>query len=247
MMKMRTILSIGLAVILAACSNPKNTKVPTSLDQMESIKPELEKLAPEDRQLFTGYAVRHTIGGLMGGAFGVKANPIPPDMTIGKAIEDQRSFLADEKQREAEQAALKEKLKAERAQAIAVMQQAAVVTLVSKKLETETGYSGIVMDEKIVIVLGFKNTSGKDIAGIKGTLNFNDIFGDELTGVHFSYDNTLKTGEAGAWSGSRSVKFGLNSGKDRKFAELPDDKYKAIWVPEAIVFTDGTKLEAPAD
>jgi hypothetical protein len=244
---MQRIMCAVLLVLLTACSNPKNTKVPATLDGMTALQPQLEKLTPEERELFAGYAMRHTLGAALGGAFGLKSEPVPADMTIGKAIEDQRSFLAHEKQKEAEEAALKAKLQAERDKAVAVMQQAAVVTLVSKKIATETGYSGIVTDEKLLVTIGFKNTSGKDIAGIKGILNFNDIFGDEITGIAFSYDQTLKAGDTATWAGERSVKYGLHSDKDRKFAALPDDKFKAIWNPEAIVFTDGTKLDAPTN
>jgi hypothetical protein len=212
---------------------------------MESIKPQLEKLPQEERDLFAGYAMRHTIGAAMGGLFGMKADPIPDGMTIGKAIEEQRAFVAQEKQKEAEEKALKEKVQAEQEKAMDEMRKAATVTLVSKNIETETGYSGMVMDEKIVVKIALQNTASKEIAGIKGTLDVIDIFGEEVCGFNFSYDKTLKVGERGTWSGSRSVRFGMNSANDKKCASLPDDKYKLSWKPKMIVFSDGTKLSAP--
>ena len=53
------------------------------------------KLTPEEKALFSQYAIRHTIGAA-GGYIGSKSDPIPEDMTIGKAIEEQRNYMARE-------------------------------------------------------------------------------------------------------------------------------------------------------
>ncbi len=122
---------------------------------------------------------------------------------------------------------------------------AAVATLLGKKLEVDRGYSGIVMDEKLVVRFGYKNNSNKDIGGVKGTIDIQDLFGDELSGFNISNDTTIKAGGTTTWTGSRSVQYSLNNNNDRKFAELTDDKFKLIWNPKIVVFADGTKLTAP--
>jgi hypothetical protein len=232
--------------LLCACSNPKDTVVPTSLDKLETIKPQLEKLSAEERELFGAYMLRHTVGAAMGGLFGIKSEPIPEGMTIGKAIDEQRDFKAQAAIREAEAKALKEKVLAEQAKAVEEMRKAAVVTLVSKKIDAERSY-GVTISENLIVTFAFKNTSPKDISGIKGTVDAIDIFGEELSGFNLSYDTTIKAGETATWVGSRSVRFGRNEANDRKFAGLPDDKYTITWKPEMIVFADGTKLSKPAD
>jgi len=243
---MKRFFILAVVVVLCACSNPKDTVVPTSIDKMESIKPQLEKLTAEERELFANYVLRHTLGAAMGGLFGIKAEPIPEGMTIGKAIDEQRDFLTKAKIKEAEEKALKEKVKAEQQKAMDEMSKAALVTLVRKKLGSES-MSGITIDEKLIVTIAFKNTSPKDIAGIKGTLDATDIFGEQLSGFNISYDKTLKPGETATWTGERSVKYGMNASKDRKFANLPDDKYKLSWKPDMIIFVDGTKLTKPTD
>ena len=243
---MKRFFILAIIVSLCACSKPTDTVVPTSIDKMDSIKPQLEKLTTEERELFSKYVLRHTLGAAMGGLFGIKAEPIPEGITIGKAIDEQRDFLTKEKLREAEEKALKEKVKAEQQKAMDEMSKAALVTLVSKKIRAETGYSGITIDEKLIVSIAFKNTSPKDIAGIKGTLDAVDIFGEQLSGFNISYDKTLKPGETATWVGGRSVKYGMNESKDRKFAELPEDKYKLSWKPDMIIFRDGTKLTKPS-
>lgn len=244
---MRTRLTILLCLIIfTACSGPKDTPLPRELDKMDSIKPAMEKLTPEERELVAGYIMRSTIGAKLSELFGGKGGPgIPEGMTIGKAIEEQRKFKADAIVEETKQQALKAKLQAEREAAIKPMREAITVTLVSKKLEIEHGYSGIVMDEKLEVTFGYKNNSAKDIAGVKGYISVKDLFGDEISGFLVSNDNTIKAGESISWTGSRSVKYSLGDNKDRKLAELEDDKFKVAWEPRMIVFKDGTKLTAP--
>jgi hypothetical protein len=229
--------------ILAGCSNPKDTTIPTNLDSLVSISVSLKKLTPEEQQLFAGYFMRHSIGAKMGGLFGLKAAPIPEGMTIGKAIDEQRAYLADETVKEADEKALKEKVLKEREQALVAMRSAVTVTLVSKKIATES-VSGIETDRKIEIVIAYRNNTGKTVAGVKGTLDVNDLFGDDLSGFAVSNDTTIAPGATITWTGGRSVKFSMNSNKDEKLAGLADDKYKVIWNPKMIIFGDGTKLTA---
>lgn len=80
-------------VSLAACSKPTETLVPTSIDKMESIKPQIDKLSPEERDLFIKYMARHALANALGGYSGAGANSIPQGITIGQAIENQREFI----------------------------------------------------------------------------------------------------------------------------------------------------------
>lgn len=245
---MRILTILLCSIVLAACSGPKDTPLPRELDKMDTIKPAMEKLTAEERELAAGYIMRHTIGAKLGGLFGGKEGPgIPEGMTIGKAIEEQRKFKADAAIEEAKQQALKAKLQAEREAAQKQMREAVTVTLVSKKLAVEHGYSGIVTDENLQVVFGYKNNTDKEVAGVKGYVSVKDLFGEEISGFLISNDTTIPAGQSTTWTGSRSVRFSLGNNKDRKLAELGDDKYKVVWEPEMIVFKDGTKLTAPKE
>ena len=245
---MRILTILLVSIVLAACSGPKDTPLPRDLDKLDTIKPAMEKLTPEERELAAGYIMRHTIGAKLGGLFGGKEGPgIPEGMTLGKAIEEQRKFKADAAIEEAKQQALKAKLQAEREAAQKQMREAVTVTLVSKKLVTEHGYSGIVTDENLQVVFGYKNNTDRDVAGVKGYVSVKDLFGEEISGFLISNDNTIPAGQSATWTGSRSVRFALGDNKDRKLAELGEDKYKVVWEPEMIVFKDGTKLTAPKE
>jgi hypothetical protein len=239
-------LIVVTALILSACGDPKNTPLPQDMAKMESIKPAMEKLTVEERELVGGYMVRLTIGAKFGGLFGAtKSAGVPDGMTIGKAIDEQRKFQADRLIEEAKQKAVKDKLLAERTLAENGMREAVTVTLVSKNLRTDRGMSGMLLDEKIEVVFGYKNNTAKNITGVKGQISIRDQFGDELSAFQVSNDATIKAGESITWTGGRSLRFSMGSNQDRKLVELADDRYTTQWSPQVIVFADGTKMTLP--
>jgi len=182
----------------------------------------------------------------MSGMFGIKSDPIPEGITIGKAIEEQREFAEKQAAAEKEEKALQAKLAGEQEKAMDAMRQAVSVTIMGKKIKTEYGSSGIVMDELLSVKFGYKNNTDKEISGVKGTIEVSDQFGDPLTAFNVSNDESIGPGHVVVWSGGRSVRYGLSEDKDRKFAALPDEKYRIIWKPRMINFADGTKMAAPS-
>ena len=125
------------------------------------------------------------------------------------------------------------------------MLEAVTVTLVSKKIATERGYSGIVIDEHLEVIFGYKNNTAKDISGVKGRVSVKDLFGDEISAFQISNDSTIKAGQTATWGRIAFCAILPGNNKDRKLAELDDDKFKVVWEPQVIVFADGTKLALP--
>lgn len=243
---MKSFALLAAAILITACGNPKDTPLPKDIDKMDSIKESMQKLTEEERQLVASYTMRHTMGAKLGALFGGKEGPgIPDGMTLGKAIEEQRQFLAKQAAEEAAAKALKERLRAEREASMAKLREAVTVTLISKRMIPDYGHSGILMDERIEVAIGYKNNTDKDIAGIKGMLNIDDIFGKEITGFNIANDTTIKAGETATWKGGRSAKYGRMADQDKKFARTEESKYTVRWEPEVIVFKDGAKLTVP--
>ena len=83
-----------IACSLAACTKPIDTIVPTSPDKMESIRPQVNKLSPEEKELFDNYLRDHS--------------SIPDGLTIGKAITEEREYL---KKKDLELKALQEQIR----------------------------------------------------------------------------------------------------------------------------------------
>lgn len=98
---MRIISVLCCTLLLVACGDPHDTKVPADISRWSStVKPALQKLTPEERILFTDYVRRHTILTDEVGLHGDKADPIPKGMTLGRAISEQRDYIAREKVKE---------------------------------------------------------------------------------------------------------------------------------------------------
>jgi hypothetical protein len=236
-----TILLIACALLIA-CSDPKNTALPDDISKIESIRPDVEKLKPEEKQLLAGYLMRRGIANILPG--GTK-NTTMTATTIGQAIEQQKDYASKVAIREAEDKIAAEKIKAEHEAAITAMRDVVSIGLVKKSIGSERGASGMEIDKGITVSFSFSNKSSKDISGIKGKIIAIDQFGDEISAFQISVDEGIKAGGATVWEGSRSVKYAFGSNnKDEKFAALPDDKYMLVWEPQTIVFTGGTKLSA---
>ncbi|MGA7750260.1 MAG: hypothetical protein WCA63_08940 [Gallionella sp.] len=107
---MRIFSIICCALLLAACEDPHDTRVPADISKWSiTVKPSLQKLSPEEQALFTQYVRQHTILADEVGLYGDKVDPIPEDMTIGKAIAEQRSYIARQQAKESKEKARKDK------------------------------------------------------------------------------------------------------------------------------------------
>lgn len=107
---MRISFIIFLALLLVACGDPHDTKVPIDIAKWhDTVKPSLKKLPPEEQELFTQYVRRHTVLADEVGLNGDTANPIPEGMTIGKAIAEQRDYIAKQQEQDAKAKARKDK------------------------------------------------------------------------------------------------------------------------------------------
>jgi hypothetical protein len=98
------------ALLLVACGDPHDTKVPIDIAKWrDTVKPSLQKLTTEERQLFTQYVRRHTVLADEVGLHGDEADPIPEDMTIGKAIAEQRDYIAKQQAKDSKTKTRKDK------------------------------------------------------------------------------------------------------------------------------------------
>lgn len=239
---MNRILVLSIAILLIACSDPHSTVLSVADSDKEKVQDAMKKLPEEERELVAGYMMRTMVVG----AFAGKPE-LPTGVTIGDAIKKQKAWVEEQKVKQAEADALAAKLKAEREAAEKQMNDTVTVTLVSKKVAAERGYSGIVMDEHLNITVGYQNNSDKAIAGVKGALTVYDIFDKEITVFRISNDQDIQSGKTITWEGGRSLKYGMKSTDDKKFAYMDEGKYKVRWKPEVIIFKDGSSIKSQDD
>lgn len=92
--QMKQYLMIFSVIFISACSKPIDTIIPSALEKLDTIKHQIEKLTPEQREIFDKYIMRHT---LVENKPQIKPENIPADMTIGKAINIEKAFMLSEK------------------------------------------------------------------------------------------------------------------------------------------------------
>lgn len=242
---------LALAVaLLAACSKPLDTVIPTNPDDWDSkLAPAVKKLSEEDRQLFNAYMARRMMGSILGGLFGQKpeASAITPGTTIGQAIAEQKAWMAEQEReeaararKEAEAAALKREAEAKAAAARKALDDAVTVALVDRGFLPSDYRAGRILDQQ-TISIAIKNTSGKPIAGVSGRLAFIDMFDKEVGAVTFKSTETIAPDETYTWEGSRD--YNQFMAGHRAVRDLEDGKFKTRFEPEAIVFVDGSTLK----
>ena len=216
--------------VLDIYGGPKNKVVPTDIAKWDTeLKPSIEKLAEEDKNLFMGFVMRAKLGEVFGG------NGLEEGLTIGDAIKQQKAWVKKQELNEAESKLLKQKLGVERAALLEQVDDLLTVTVIKLQLVMESEYT-----KNIIMEFGFKNKGQNDISGIKGSITFIDIFGKEVYSMSFGYDDGLKAGASVTWKGSHHYNQFLES--DVILANLEEGKYTTRFNPEMIVFSDGTKL-----
>lgn len=234
----KVFLAVPLAlVLLAGCSKPADHVIPSDMAAWDKdLAPVLQKLSEEDRKLMAAYLVRVKMGEVFGGA------GVPVGTTIGAALADQKKWAEELARKQAEEKALKEKLEQERQAAVKAINDAVTVTLL-KKGELPKNYDVGRYSEQQSFDVGIKNNSDKAIAGVSGELEFVDLFDKVVGSVSFRISETIAPGGDYRWKGVRD--YNQFVAEHRAVWNLEEGKYKTRFVPEAVVFKDGSSLKAP--
>lgn len=239
-----------LVALLSACSKATDTVIPSDMSTWDKeLAPMVKKLEEEEKNLFVGYVARKK----MAEVFTKDKAAIPFGTTVGQAIEEQRKWLADfekaeaeakaERERKAaEEQALKAKLEAEQAAVLKQINDAATVALLSKR-ELARNFEIRRFSETQEFIIGVENRSDKELAGISGTLEFIDVFDKVVGGVTFRISENIKPGETHKWVGSRD--YNQFVAEHRAVWNLEEGKYTTRFVPDTLVYGDGTKLVMP--
>ena len=229
----------GLSLLLlVACSNPYKEPLPADVKGMEdkSFQAAIQKLPEEERKLLAGYVVRATLAE----GFGVK---IDRAKTVGDAIATQRAWVADEAKKEAEAKALAVKVEAERTAAAKAMNDALTVAVTSKRFVASDIYAQR-YEDLIVFRIAFENKSAKELKGVKGAVEFRDMFDDVIKTMALPIDEAIPAGKTYVWEGSmRRNQFDHDA---VKLADTPLEKLKVRWLPDVYLFADGSEMRGPS-
>lgn len=232
-----------LTIGLAACTKPTEVVIPSDVAKWDKeLAPAIKKLQPEEQQLLQNYLVRAKMSEAFKGA------GIPVGTTVGTAIAEQRKWDAEqavlaaaERAKAAEEKALKERLAKEEAAAKALITNAVTVVLVSKGQEPSNPSAGR-YSQRQTFSIGVTNKSEKTISGISGRLDFVDLFDKVVGTVSFGITESISPYMSVTWRGARDYNQFIT--EHRAVWNLEEGTYTTRFVPDTIVYADGTKLSA---
>ena len=234
--------ALSFLLLVSACGDPLEYKVPTDPVQWKQDKgftEAIEELSDEQKTDLRAYLIRAGMAEAFGGSV--------PDMTIKEAIQNQKDFQAEkeaEAKAEAEeltrQVALIQAAEAERSKALEKARKALTVAVTSINF-IKANYRQGTYQDSFAIRIVLKNNADKGMSGVKGTVVFADMFGDEIKRVTLSVDDPIPTGEQVTWSGS--LDYNQFMAEDTKLRSTELSKMKISWEPEVYLFTDGTSMK----
>jgi hypothetical protein len=207
------------------------------------VKAVIQRLKDQDRLLLTRYIMRAKLGEIFG------LGSVPSDYTVGQAIEDQRTLEQAAEQALAQERADSERRERERAAKLAERAKsiAAVQTFLSWELVDKTfSPANLSQDEyrdRILFVFAIANRSDKDIEGIKGTVIFDDMFGDRVYDNTISFARSLPAGQAITWTAA--VYYNQFFDQMVKLRYAPPEKLKFTFLPKIVIFADGSQVTVP--
>lgn len=220
--------------LVSACKDPYDYRIPREvahLDADEGFKQAVLKLKEEDRPLLVRYMMRAGLAQ----AFGQGSS----DRTIRQALDDQRRTEAENAVKETEAKALAERVQKERATATKAMNEILVVAMTHLQYHDADYMKGV--DAGFSVGFAFQNKSSRDLAGVKGTIRFADIFDDEIRTVSLSVDDGIGAGETLTWRGG--FDYNRFRGPDKKLRSTAVDKLRVSWIPETYLFADGSRMD----
>ena len=235
-------IAVGLLAatfLLAGCSNVKSETFTSSNKDQVMTDIGTAKLSDDDQKAVVGAITRSALG-----------NYPLEGKTVGQVIDEQKKWQADQ---DAQAAAAQEaqlKIEAARAALVDKMQHVLAVQPISKRFQ-EADYDAGDYNEHEVLELQIHNRGSKIIKGFKGSLYFTNSFGDKV--INLSLEVGGDGGDAISLApghiGSDEESWTFNKFEDQwtTFDATALSSMKAQWVPDQIIFADGSTLRAPDD
>ena len=225
------------ASILSGCSKPTDAVIPSDMSSWEKeLAPNLKKLNDSDREKVAAYLARVKVGEVFGG------DGMLPGTTIGQALAAQTKWETDQAAKRVEEEALKIKLAKERSTILEQLNKAVTVTLVSKN-ELPSDYRNDRFRDYQQFRIGVQNNTAKVIVGVSGEIKFIDVFGKEVGSSSFGISETIEPSKSLIWTGGRDYNQFID--EHRAVWNLEEGKYTTAFIPEIVVFQDGTRLATP--
>lgn len=219
----RRILFFSLFVLVMSCSSPLDR--PYKKDSLEEDVVDLKKVLTEEEL------------GMLAAYIGLKSmtNDKMLGKTYGDLLDEAKQMREEMQMQEEEEKRLAAKAMAEEAERIKKLGAALTVSLYEK------GFSKRDFQSFLKYKFAFENKTDKDIKAFKGRIVFNDLFGEEITKLDLTYDDGVPANSTINWKAESDYNQFISKDVTLKNKDLED--LKVVWIPEKIIFEDGSILE----
>jgi hypothetical protein len=211
-------------LICSSCTNIKSKKV--TEENKEKVLSEIStstELTNEEKQLLLGYFMRQNMATIFqGGKPG-----LPSGKTLGEMIQDQKKWVAQEKEEEERQ----KHLAAEIAGKQAEMRNIIGVALYSFARRRNS------LIDYVEAGYAYENRSTRDVRAFDGWIVYNDVLGNKLEEVRLKVLKPIKAGQKA--SVTDDLPFMAYGGLRDKVL----DDVRIEWRPKKILFADGSSVE----
>ncbi|MGK0390549.1 MAG: hypothetical protein ACI94Y_003303 [Maribacter sp.] len=223
MKKLTTLLFLSM-IFFISCSNPLNNayKKDTVEDDLVTLK---KSMSEDDFELLTGYIALS--------AFGDGSNML--GKTYGDVLKEAKELREEMQKKAKEEEELAAKAKIEDQERIKRLGKALTVSLFDK------GFIKANYQEYLTYKFAFENKSDKDVKAFTGKVILNDLFDKEITNFSLTYDDGIKANSTAKWDAQTDYNQFMD--KDVKLRNKDLEDIKITWIPEKIIYDDGTTLE----
>ena len=226
---MKKIVTLLIAAIFLSCSNPMS-KVYTEEGFMLDMVEIRESNGEETAMKITAYIMQQALKS----SFDEEAENMLVGKTYAELVKQSDDFDAELKAKEEEEKRLAEE-EEKRRKEIALKISESLTFALTKKGSAEYSYQ-----EYITYTFTFKNKTDRDIAGVKGSVTFYDMFDEKIKSLNLSYDDGIKANKIINYKATTD--YNQFKSEDKKLKNTELSKIKVSWEPEQLIFSDGEKV-----
>ena len=233
--KSRLIAVAVLAFALSGCTqDPRNLRI--TEENQDTFMDELADatLTVEEVRLLTGAQLRRAFAENLGGD-----GPVIVGKTVAEVIEEERTFRDEADARKAEEDRLAAEATAAADARVAELRKALTLTIFDKSFRPSDAMNGR-FEDLILIQAAYENTSGKDIRAFRGSVQFTDLFGEQIYVTNLTISDPIAAGANATWSGQIRYNQFMSDQQELRNTDLDD--MRIVWRPASIMFADGTTI-----
>jgi hypothetical protein len=227
---------LALSFFLVGCSSVREETVTASSHDKVLADVNKSNLPDDDKKMLIDASARASMN-----SYSLDGK------TVGSIIQDQKTFESEQEAREKAQKEVQQRIEAENAKKLAELTGAVNVYPETEAFIPADTNNGEYQDN-MKIMYRVDNKSKKTISAIKGLIEFKNAFGDKVIGLSYEDQISNVVFKPGLTIDDTTTYTVNQFDQDWKnFRGYKLSELKTDWVPEQILFADGSSLKATSE